>query len=277
MSVVSEANETFANLFDLNNASGWNQSLIDDHSTYASENSGIIKIFFAFPLMGLMVMIVGSAFLRYRRIQLAEESARIYNARLAARNECARLRNIMRLEMVERALIKTTVVARAHVDSRNMSTSALTGSITSSSGSSNSLDDIEAQLGNETNNDDLNITSTAVLTLQHPIDMNAWILEPQCAICLEAYQENDSVSYSKHRNCSHTFHTDCILNWLKDEFRNDCPCCRSPYVHVCIEESDDDIFEEAPANSADIMGVEQPEITENTTIENNSIADVVHQ
>eukprot|EP00956_Cyclotella_meneghiniana_P019205 scaffold32737_cov66-Cyclotella_meneghiniana.AAC.2 len=232
MNVVSEANETFANLFDLSNASGWNQSLIDDHSTYASENSGIIKIFFAFPLMGLMVMIVGSAFLRYRRIQLAEESARIYNARLATRNECARLRNIMRLEMVERALIKTTVVARAHVDSRNMSTSALTGSITSSSGSSNSLDDIEAQLGNETNNDDLNITSTAVLTLQHPIDMNAWILEPQCAICLEAYQENDSVSYSKHRNCSHTFHTDCILNWLKDEFRNDCPCCRSPYVHI---------------------------------------------
>ena len=34
MSVVSEANETFANVFDLSNASGWNQSLIDDHSTY---------------------------------------------------------------------------------------------------------------------------------------------------------------------------------------------------------------------------------------------------
>lgn len=107
MSVVNKVNDTVVNLFDLNNVSGWNQSLIEDNFTYAPEstvNSGIIKIFFAFPMMGLMVMIVGSAFLRHRRIQLQEESARIHNARIAARNECARLRNIMRLEMVESAL-----------------------------------------------------------------------------------------------------------------------------------------------------------------------------
>ena len=166
--------------------------------------------------------------------------------------------------------MKTTVIAR-HVESRNMSSSALTGSLTSSSGSSNSLNDIEAQLRNEQNN------ATAVLTLQHPIDMNAWNLESQCAICLESYQENESVSYSKHRNCSHTFHTDCILNWLKDEFRNDCPCCRSPYVHVCIKESDDDIFEEASANSAVVRHAEQPDLMGNVTIENNSIAEGVHE
>jgi len=59
-----------------------------------------------------------------------------------------------------------------------------------------------------------------------------------CAICLEPYKENDEVSYSKHQNCSHAFHTCCIVAWGKD--RNDCPCCRGPYLHLCVLEDESD-------------------------------------
>ena len=52
----------------------------------------------------------------------------------------------------------------------------------------------------------------------------------ECAICLEPYRENDDISYSKYQNCNHAFHTRCIASWLKDKFRNDCPCCRGPYL-----------------------------------------------
>jgi len=61
-----------------------------------------------------------------------------------------------------------------------------------------------------------------------------------CAICLEPYKENDDVSYSKHQNCAHAFHTSCIKSWLNDQYRNDCPCCRGPYLHLCVVEEDGD-------------------------------------
>jgi hypothetical protein len=74
---------------------------------------------------------------------------------------------------------------------------------------------------------------------EHSVTSLDWLDEP-CAICLEPYKENDCVSYSRHQNCAHAFHTSCILTWLKDEFRNDCPCCRGPYLHLCVVEDDVD-------------------------------------
>lgn len=51
-----------------------------------------------------------------------------------------------------------------------------------------------------------------------------------CAICLEQYQPNDRLSYSKYRQCTHVFHTDCIVSWLVDQKRDDCPYCRGRYI-----------------------------------------------
>ena len=65
-----------------------------------------------------------------------------------------------------------------------------------------------------------------------------WQAVETCAICLEPYWLNDRVSYSRHRNCAHAFHAACILAWLRDEFRNDCPMCRGPYLHLCVVEDD---------------------------------------
>mmetsp|Transcript_4712 Transcript_4712/g.9308 ORF Transcript_4712/g.9308 Transcript_4712/m.9308 type:complete len:469 (-) Transcript_4712:122-1528(-) len=51
-----------------------------------------------------------------------------------------------------------------------------------------------------------------------------------CAICLEPYRQNDEISYSKHQKCSHVFHKDCIISWLTDQKRDDCPYCRGNYI-----------------------------------------------
>ena len=71
---------------------------------------------------------------------------------------------------------------------------------------------------------------------------DVWQAVETCAICLEPYGENDRVSYSRHRNCAHAFHAACILAWLRDEFRNDCPICRGPYLHLCVVEDDGDDY-----------------------------------
>mmetsp|Transcript_23659 Transcript_23659/g.28888 ORF Transcript_23659/g.28888 Transcript_23659/m.28888 type:complete len:211 (-) Transcript_23659:70-702(-) len=49
-----------------------------------------------------------------------------------------------------------------------------------------------------------------------------------CAICLGEYDVGDSVCWSYNPECTHAFHTDCILEWL--EKNKDCPCCRNKFV-----------------------------------------------
>jgi hypothetical protein len=227
---------TTVNLFSNGNmnTTDWNQTLNDGSNSQSRSDH---NLFFIFPAMGLMVLIMGSLYLRDRRIEQSQQSARAYDARLRAHHECIRLKKAMRLEMVENALVTTKVVIRSQHPSARRSSFASTETTLDSSNSStdyvveDTCDDIEAQ------------SADCVMSLEKPIDTAGWKLE-SCAICLEPYQENDSVSYSKHQNCSHAFHTDCILNWLQHEYRNDCPYCRSQYVHVCITEpeSDDDIF-----------------------------------
>jgi hypothetical protein len=47
------------------------------------------------------------------------------------------------------------------------------------------------------------------------------LLEPICIICKEEFEENEKVN---HIPCEHTFHNNCIKQWLK--VRNTCPICR---------------------------------------------------
>ncbi|KAL7537233.1 hypothetical protein ACHAXR_007676 [Thalassiosira sp. AJA248-18] len=59
------------------------------------------------------------------------------------------------------------------------------------------------------------------------LESTGWEIET-CAICIEPYEENDAISYSKRQNCMHSFHQGCIKLWLKEN--SECPCCRCPYV-----------------------------------------------
>jgi hypothetical protein len=44
-----------------------------------------------------------------------------------------------------------------------------------------------------------------------------------CAICCEEGRVEDGV---KLPSCSHSFHQNCLGQWLEKSVRLDCPCCR---------------------------------------------------
>tara|TARA_B100000900_G_scaffold388416_1_gene380442 strand:- start:15878 stop:16249 length:372 start_codon:yes stop_codon:yes gene_type:complete len=55
----------------------------------------------------------------------------------------------------------------------------------------------------------------------HRIRSDDNLLLDECSICLEQYIKNDKII---NLNCSHSFHKDCLNEWLKKN--NTCPQCR---------------------------------------------------
>lgn len=53
-----------------------------------------------------------------------------------------------------------------------------------------------------------------------------------CAICLEQYQEGETVVWSGNPLCRHAFHQNCILDYLVYENQEaaPCPCCRQIFL-----------------------------------------------
>ena len=51
---------------------------------------------------------------------------------------------------------------------------------------------------------------------------------PECSICLAPYAEGDTVVFAKADACSHVFHEECLVRWLKDH--DECPLCRTTLV-----------------------------------------------
>ena len=259
-------NSAEPNLFEHNNTTDWNRTSIGDDTAHTSSSNAHVNAFFILPALGLLVSIAGFIYLRRRRETQSEQSAEILHARIRAHYESARKQFEVRTNLVESALVTTKVVARHKSPSERRSSFTLTdGTMDSSSRSSRDsmtdLDkkdpDIEAQLSN-----DQTIKAMMVMALERPMDIDFSELE-QCVICQEPYQENESVSYSKHQNCNHVFHTGCIWNWLQEECRNDCPVCRSQYVHACVTEMSYDIFEEDVSANPVIATEEEPVAGEN--------------
>lgn len=52
-----------------------------------------------------------------------------------------------------------------------------------------------------------------------------------CPVCCEDYEIGDQISISKNGECHHTYHVDCILQWLMDN--DECPMCRCNYLEDC--------------------------------------------
>ncbi|KAL7542098.1 hypothetical protein ACHAXR_011519 [Thalassiosira sp. AJA248-18] len=246
-------------------------------------------LFFIFPVIGFLVLVMGSFLLRKRQVQQDAEAIRRYHERISAADAERRLNEERRNRLVEKALVTTKVTFSKRISGggRRLAafgargrTSTMETDVTVESGNSNSSVDSdstissrrasevssiggstheedgekelsEAELGQQVTstlpdniiNESSSETSTKSRSSEAPALENDtthsldWETET-CAICLEPYKDNDDVSYSKHQNCTHAFHTSCILSWLKDEFRNDCPCCRGPYLHLCVVEDD---------------------------------------
>lgn len=54
--------------------------------------------------------------------------------------------------------------------------------------------------------------------------------ENSCGICLMDYKVGDEVAFSPNKECTHGFHTNCIIDWLIEN--NSCPICRQDYLGV---------------------------------------------
>ena len=50
----------------------------------------------------------------------------------------------------------------------------------------------------------------------------------ECAVCLEAFCQNDEICTSNNPECPHVFHVNCMHSWLLRQ--EECPCCRRPYL-----------------------------------------------
>lgn len=50
----------------------------------------------------------------------------------------------------------------------------------------------------------------------------------ECAICLSAFVKGQEVAQSVNSECTHLFHTDCIIDWLLTH--NACPECRRDFL-----------------------------------------------
>ena len=214
-------------------------------------------LFFIFPIIGFIVLVMGSFMLRKRQIEQDAEAIRRHRARLSAAEAEKRLKEERRTRLVEKALVTIRVThlpkrrLRGSTEDESCGSTDLDSSMSSSStvlghssggvsahrrlSSSNEFSyDIER---GEQQLDDSKATVIEKRISQPTPEI--WDSET-CAICLEPYKENDDVSYSKHQNCTHAFHSSCIVAWLKDELRNDCPMCRGPYLHLCVVEEDGD-------------------------------------
>jgi hypothetical protein len=219
--------------------------------------------------LGFVVLVAGSCVLRRR--QAREDDAalrRRYRARLfadAAARSARREGEARRRALVETALVTTKAAllprraapfgrgdAAKSGESTGHSTDAESTSSSSSAGEASSDD--ETADGDGRGGEDLNAAEqgqpaapsrssapevsspadaapSAVRAPATPAAAFDWRAET-CAICLEPYAEHDDVSYARHQQCAHVFHAACILQWLEDAGRDDCPCCREPYLRA---------------------------------------------
>lgn len=58
-----------------------------------------------------------------------------------------------------------------------------------------------------------------------------YIIEPgnSCPICTEEFTEGELIAMSKNIDCSHVYHTDCIIPWMMKS-HDECPMCRNDFL-----------------------------------------------
>lgn len=57
------------------------------------------------------------------------------------------------------------------------------------------------------------------------------LTENACSVCLEDFAEGDTITVpSAETSCSHSFHPECITQWLKQSDSATCPVCRDDYI-----------------------------------------------
>jgi hypothetical protein len=67
-------------------------------------------------------------------------------------------------------------------------------------------------------------------------DSNLDYSHNHCIICLGAYKNGESICWSNNDSCHHSYHSNCILEWLSKH--SECPQCREEYVLIGKQSSE---------------------------------------
>ena len=93
------------------------------------------------------------------------------------------------------------------------------------------LPPVEIPTPNMAGDDDDNSSSQRQKFVQEHLQSSEWKArnEPlECSICLAPVASGDSVSTSQNPECSHSFHRECVYQWLLK--RKECPLCRNLFL-----------------------------------------------
>jgi len=86
----------------------------------------------------------------------------------------------------------------------------------------------------------------------------------ECSICMENYNEGETICWSSNEECSHVFHLSCITDWLLNH--EECPLCRCNFLN-CIDGKEDEENPNLEENDSNSNGGNR-----NHDIENNDDA-----
>jgi hypothetical protein len=113
-------------------------------------------------------------------------------------------------------------------------------------GVANAKRDIESEENNGTLQIKKHEEESAARTVVVPIT---------CAICLDSYQEGETVVWSSNPDCRHAFHQNCILDYLvtTEGSKRPCPCCRQWF---CDTTSQKVLLDDKTDKSKNEMNVE---------------------
>ena len=214
--------------------------------TYDRETSALILIVLIGTLLLACVCYVWGQKCRLWRRQRGRNNGIVSELEVPRRDDdendvmsdvSIRLKNTRRSQIVSFSLVTTKAIAAAVRPSVSIDVSekdSLESSVHTESSSCASLDSSSHTThGDEEDGLPLALEGSSICTPSDEVDYclvlesTGWEAET-CAICIEQYEENDIISYSKRQSCTHAFHKKCIELWLKD--KDDCPCCRCPYV-----------------------------------------------
>ena len=78
-------------------------------------------------------------------------------------------------------------------------------------------------------NEDLEIGKQKNSPLEDIESQHAQTEVSACSICLADYNNGDIITYSSTGQCNHTYHKDCIIQWLVIG-HNSCPTCRNEFI-----------------------------------------------
>ena len=87
---------------------------------------------------------------------------------------------------------------------------------------------------NTSNAINIDIESQALSLARNPKGSHVK-LNSECSICLADYIIGDKITYSANEQCTHTYHKDCLIQWLV-KGHNSCPTCRNEFIKCDIND-----------------------------------------